>query len=107
MRLYIVEIQLTKISAVGADVVGKTMKSFSAEFASLFSGDGARKPLLEAPTTITHRSKVPVSPTGRFILRRTYWHTWSSFITQIIVIELQLVAFTQSKTAKQLSWLLN
>lgn len=102
------EIQLTKFSAVGADVVGKTMKSFSAEFASLFSGDGARKPLLEAPTTITHRSKVPVSPTGRFILRHTYWHTWSSFITQIIVvIELQLVAFTQSKTVKQLSWLLN
>lgn len=78
------------------------------EFASSFCGDGARKPLLEAPTTIIHRSRVPMSPTATFLVRCTYLHTWSSVITQIIVvIELNLVAFLQNKTAKHLSWLLN
>lgn len=36
------EMQLTKFSAAGADVVGKTMKYFSAEFASLFCGEGSQ-----------------------------------------------------------------
>lgn len=51
------------------------MKHFLVEFASLFCGDRARKPLLEAPTIIIHRSRVPISPTGMFILRCTYLHT--------------------------------
>lgn len=78
------------------------------EFASSFCGDGGKKPPLKAPTTIIHRSRVPMSPTARFILRCIYLYSWSSVITQIIVvIELNLVAFIQNKTAKQLSWLLN
>lgn len=47
------KIQLTKCS-----VVRKTMKHFLVEFASLFCGDRARKPLLEAPTIIIHHSQV-------------------------------------------------
>lgn len=35
---------------VGADVVEKTMKYFSAEFASLFCGGETKKPLLEILT---------------------------------------------------------
>jgi len=78
------------------------------EIASLFCGNGSRQPLLKAPTTTLHRSRVSMTPTGRFILRCTYLHTWSSIITPIIVvIELNLVAFIQNKIAKQLSWLLN
>lgn len=63
----------------------------------------------EAPAGGSHHHHPQIqSLHGRFIVKCTYLHTWSSFITQIIVvIELQLVAFIQSKTVNQLSWLLN
>lgn len=102
MRLYIVKIQLAKFSALGADGAGETMKYFSEESARLFCGDGARKFLLQVPTTTTHISKVPTSPTGRFMLRCTYLHAWSSLITQVIITELWLVAVFQNKITKQL-----
>lgn len=101
MRLYIVEIPLIKFSAIGADLVGKRICKFVLwRWRQEASTEGSHHhhPQIHSP----HESNSNVH-TEMYL----FVHMVLCYNPNYCCDYLNLVAFIQNKTAKQLRWLLN